>query len=598
MLDALQPLGYSEPTPIQAEAIPVVINGQDVLGCAQTGTGKTAAFALPMIHNLIQQELPQSGRRHPRGLILTPTRELATQIGVNINDYSTKTRLRTTTIFGGVSQNRQVDALRRGVDIVVATPGRLLDLVNQRHLDLGDITTLVLDEADTMLDMGFINDIRKIIAMLPTERQTLFFSATMPPNIVKLSNDILRSPVRIEVARQSSAAETVEQTIYSIRQNDKRDLLVAILKEDDVDSALVFTRTKYGADKVAKHLSVSGIQAEAIHGNKSQPQRDRAMNGFKSGKIRVLVATDIASRGIDVDELSHVINFELPNVPESYVHRIGRTGRAGMSGKALSFCNEADERKYLRDIQNLIQRELPVDASHEWHLEMPPVSTITGATSKKKAGRSGQTQSRSNDGSRGRHAEGRRDRPQGGGRGGNSPGRGPSSRNSDSDRSDSRGARPGNSAGNRSGSDRRPSSSAGQPRKPWEERSNDRKPQTTSSDGRSDNRRSDDRGARGGSPERGGRGPARSDNRQGDRRNDDRPARSGDRRENTRGSAGGSDRPKRQEGRPEQRTGRPHNSGNQGSSNPAKPQKAIFKPSEPSKARRTFGGFFGFGKDE
>ncbi len=575
MLDALKPLGYSEPTPIQAEAIPVVINGQDVLGCAQTGTGKTAAFALPMIHNLIQQELPQSGRRQPRGLILTPTRELATQIGVNLNDYSTQTRLRTTTIFGGVSQNRQVDALRRGVDIVVATPGRLLDLVNQRHLDLRDITTLVLDEADTMLDMGFINDIRKIIAMLPTERQTLFFSATMPPNIVKLSSDILRSPVRIEVARQSSAAETVEQTIYSIRQNDKRDLLVAILKEDDVDSALVFTRTKYGADKVAKHLSVSGIQAEAIHGNKSQPQRDRAMNGFKKGKIRVLVATDIASRGIDVDELSHVINFELPNVPESYVHRIGRTGRAGSSGKALSFCNEADERKYLRDIQNLIQRELPVDASHEWHLEMPPVSTITGATSKKKAGRSGQGQSRSNDGSRGRNSDNRRDRPQGGGRGGNSNGRGPSSRNSDSDRSDSRGGRPGGNAGNRSGSDRRTTSSA------------DRKPQTARGDGRSDGRRSDDRVSRGGNQERGGRGPARSDSRQGDRRNDDRSARSGDRRENSRGSAGGSDRPKRQDNRPEQ-----------SGSTASKPQKPVFKPSEPSKARRTFGGFFGFGKGE
>ena len=586
MLDALKPLGYSEPTPIQAEAIPVVINGQDVLGCAQTGTGKTAAFSLPMIHRLIQQELPQSGRRQPRALILTPTRELATQIGVNLKDYSTQTRLRSTTIFGGVSQNRQVDALRRGIDIVVATPGRLLDLVNQRHLDLRDINTLVLDEADTMLDMGFINDIRKIIAMLPVERQTLFFSATMTPNIVKLSNDILRSPVRIEVARQSSAAETVEQTIYSIRQNDKRDLLVAILKDDDVDSALVFTRTKYGADKVAKHLSNSGIQAEAIHGNKSQPQRDRAMNGFKKGKIRVLVATDIASRGIDVDELSHVINFELPNIPESYVHRIGRTGRAGSSGKALSFSNEADERKYLRDIQKLIQKELPIDSSHEWHLEMPPVSTITGATSKKKAGRSGQGQSRSNDGSRGRSSDGRRDRPQGGGRSG---GRNASSRHSDSDRSDSRGGRSGGNGGGRSSSDRRPSTSGSQPRKQWEDRSNDRKPQTSRNDGRSDDRRS---------PDRRGQGGGRSDNRQGDRRRDDRPVRQGERRDNSRGSAAGSDRPKRQEGRPEQRSGRTADSRNQRSDSSSKPKKAVFKPNEPSKARRTFGGFFGFGKDE
>ena len=586
MLDALQPLGYSEPTPIQAEAIPVVINGQDVLGCAQTGTGKTAAFSLPMIHRLHQQEVPQSGRRQPRALILTPTRELATQIGVNLQEYSTQTRLRSTTIFGGVSQNRQVDALRRGIDIVVATPGRLLDLVNQRHLDLRDINTLVLDEADTMLDMGFINDIRKIIAMLPVERQTLFFSATMPPNIVKLSNDILRSPVRIEVARQSSAAETVEQTIFSIRQNDKRDLLVAILKEDDVDSALVFTRTKYGADKVAKHLSNSGIQAEAIHGNKSQPQRDRAMNGFKKGKIRVLVATDIASRGIDVDELSHVINFELPNIPESYVHRIGRTGRAGSTGKALSFCNEADERKYLRDIQKLIQKELPVDSSHEWHLEMPPVSTITGATSKKKAGRSGQGQSRSNDSSRGRSTDGRRDRPQGGGRSGS---RNSSSRYSDSDRSDSRGGRSGGNGGSRSSSDRRPSTSGSQPRKKWEDRSNDRKPQTSRNDGRSDDRRSADRG---------GQGVGRSDNRQRAPRRDDRPARQGERHTNSRGNAGGSDRPKRQERHSDQRSGRTADSRNQGSDSSSKPKKAVFKPNEPSKARRTFGGFFGFGKDE
>lgn len=588
MLDALTPLGYSEPTPIQAEAIPVVINGQDVLGCAQTGTGKTAAFSLPMIHRLAQQELPKSGRRQPRALILTPTRELATQIGVNLKDYSTQTRLRSTTIFGGVSQNRQVDALRRGVDIVVATPGRLLDLVNQRHLDLSDINTLVLDEADTMLDMGFIHDIRKIIAMLPTERQTLFFSATMPPNIVTLSNDILRSPVRIEVARQSSAAETVEQTIYSIRQNDKRDLLVAILKDDDVDSALVFTRTKYGADKVAKHLTRSGIQAEAIHGNKSQPQRDRAMNGFKKGKIRVLVATDIASRGIDVDELSHVINFELPNIPESYVHRIGRTGRAGSSGKAISFCNEADERKYLRDIQKLIQKELHVDASHEWHLELPPVSTITGAASKnakKKEGRSGFGQSRSRDGSRGSSSDHRRGRPQEGrSSGGNKP-----SRNSDSKRPGNREGRPERGNSGRSTEDRRPSHSNNSPRKQRENRPDSRKPERSRNEGRSEGHRNEARG---------GRGVERSNSKQNNQRGGNNPGRRDDRRHPSRGNDSAQGRTNRSGNRTDQRTERGNTSNRRGASAESKPKKAVFKPAEPNTARKIFGGFFGFGKDE
>ena len=581
VLDALKPLGYSEPTPIQAEAIPIVINGQDVLGCAQTGTGKTAAFSLPMIHRLAQQELSQSGRRQPRALILTPTRELATQIGVNLKDYSTQTRLRSTTIFGGVSQNRQVDALRRGVDIVVATPGRLLDLVNQRHLDLRDINTLVLDEADTMLDMGFIHDIRKIIAMLPTDRQTLFFSATMPPNIVKLSNDILRSPVRIEVARQSSAAETVEQTIYSIRQNDKRDLLVSILKDDDVDSALVFTRTKYGADKVAKHLSKAGIQAEAIHGNKSQPQRDRAMNGFKKGKIRVLVATDIASRGIDVDELSHVINFELPNIPESYVHRIGRTGRAGSSGKAISFCNEADERKYLRDIQKLIQKELHVDASHEWHLELPPVSTITGATSKnakRKEGRSGFGQSRSRDGLKSRNSDNRRGRPNNGSK--------PNSRNADFDRNGNRGNRTEQRDDRRTNDDRRPNQSSKAPRKQWDNRPDNRKVEHKKHNNRSENHRNEDNDRNKGL------------GKQHNPRKNHPSGRRDERRDQNRGNRGGTNRNHHSDSSVSQRDGRKNTSNRRGATADSKPKKAVFKPAEPSKARKMFGGFFGFGKEE
>lgn len=372
VMRALQPLGYEQPTPIQAQAIPHVLDGKDVLGCAQTGTGKTAAFALPMIDRLLSTANDR-GKRPVRGLILTPTRELATQIADNLKDYNTFTDLRHTLIYGGVTQGRQVEALERGVDIVVATPGRLLDLANQGFVHLDKLEFFVLDEADTMLDMGFIHDIRRIIRMLPDNRQSLFFSATMPPSILQLSQTILKNPIKVEVARVSSAAETVDQRIMTVAQVDKRDLLVSVLDRPEVTSALVFTRTKYGADKVVQYLKKHGIRSEAIHGNKTQPQRDRAMNGFRQGKINVLVATDIAARGIDVDELSHVINFEIPNLPETYVHRIGRTGRAGASGIALSFVNEQDERTYMRDIQTLIRKEIEVDTDHKWHMDMPTI---------------------------------------------------------------------------------------------------------------------------------------------------------------------------------------------------------------------------------
>ncbi|MEY5043444.1 MAG: hypothetical protein RJA19_671 [Bacteroidota bacterium] len=373
MLKALQPLGYIDPTPIQAAGIPHVLAGKDVLGCAQTGTGKTAAFALPMVHLLLERRGEQQKRRMPRGLILSPTRELATQISDNIKAYSAHTPLRQATIFGGVSQMRQVDAVQRGVDIIVATPGRLLDLINQGYVRLDAIEFFVLDEADTMLDMGFIHDIRRIIALLPEKRQSLFFSATMPDNILELADRILTEPVRVEVARISSPTELVEQTMYFVKQVDKRELLVHLVQQPGVESALVFTRTKHGADKVVKYLRQCGIESEAIHGNKSQPQRDKAMKGFRDGTIHVLVATDIAARGIDVSELSHVFNFELPNIPETYVHRIGRTGRAGALGKAISFCNEDEEREYLLDIQKLIQRVIPIEEDHPWHLDMEPI---------------------------------------------------------------------------------------------------------------------------------------------------------------------------------------------------------------------------------
>ncbi|MDE0722509.1 MAG: DEAD/DEAH box helicase, partial [Flavobacteriales bacterium] len=392
VLSALKPLGYENPTPIQEQAIPHVLEGKDILGSAQTGTGKTAAFSLPIVHTLASRPSKTQGRSKPiRALVLTPTRELASQIEENVRNYCTNSNLRSTVVFGGIPQRRQVDALRRGVDILIATPGRLLDLCNQGHIRLQDVEFLVLDEADTMLDMGFIHDIKKIIKQTPKERQTLFFSATMPPNIRELSSTILKDPIRIQIAAESSAAETVDQKVYYVRQNDKKDLLVHILGTDEIINALVFTRTKFGADKVVRHLQRNDIQAEAIHGNKSQPAREKALNRFKKGKVRVLVATDIASRGIDVDELSHVVNFELPNLAESYVHRIGRTGRAGREGIAISFCNEGEERNHLRGIQKLIGREVELITDQPFNMPMDPVGMVMpkGGGSKKSRNRGG-----------------------------------------------------------------------------------------------------------------------------------------------------------------------------------------------------------------
>lgn len=363
ILKALEAEGYTAPTPIQEQSIPHILRGKDLLGCAQTGTGKTAAFAIPILQNLLLQQKEDAFNHNIKALILTPTRELAIQIDDSFAAYGKHTGLRHAVIFGGVSQFHQTNQLRRGVDILIATPGRLLDLMAQKFVSLQGIKMFVLDEADRMLDMGFIHDVKKVIARLPEKRQTLFFSATMPPEITKLSSSILTNPVRVEVAPVSSTADHVDQHIFLVEKNDKRQLLIHLLKSDKIHNALVFTRTKYGADKIAKELYRANIKADAIHGNKTQAARQKALNNFKEGKIRVLVATDIAARGIDVDDLSHVINFELPNIPETYVHRIGRTGRAGNFGSAFSFC-DMEERAYLRDIHKLIHKDIPVVEDH------------------------------------------------------------------------------------------------------------------------------------------------------------------------------------------------------------------------------------------
>ena len=366
VLRALKHEGYTTPTPIQQQAIPVLLERRDLLGCAQTGTGKTAAFAIPILQLLHEDELFKKGPAGIKALILTPTRELAAQIGESFAAYGKYLRIRHTVIFGGVSQKSQTDALRSGVDILIATPGRLLDLMDQRYVHLQHIKMFVLDEADRMLDMGFIHDVKKIIAKLPQKRQTLFFSATMPGEISSLASSILTNPVRVEVAPVSSTANTVRQEMYFVEKTNKRSLLLHLFKRPEIESALVFTRTKHGADRVTKDLVRAGVRAEAIHGNKSQNARIKALSNFKARQTRVLVATDIAARGIDIDDLSHVINFELPNIPETYVHRIGRTGRAGASGIAISFC-DSEEREYLRDIQKLITKAVPVVDDHPYH---------------------------------------------------------------------------------------------------------------------------------------------------------------------------------------------------------------------------------------
>jgi ATP-dependent RNA helicase RhlE len=373
ILRALKNEGYTKPTPIQEQAIPVLLERKDLLGCAQTGTGKTAAFAIPILQLLHQDELFVKGPPGIKTLILTPTRELAIQIGESFAAYGKHLKIRHTVIFGGVSQRSQTDALRAGVDILIATPGRLLDLIDQRFVKLQSIKTLVLDEADRMLDMGFIHDVKKIIARVPVKRQTIFFSATMPTEIAKLADTILTSPVRVEVTPVSSTANTIKQAVYFVEKKDKKKLLLHLLQDKGIVTALVFARTKHGADRVAKDLVQSGIRAEAIHGNKSQGARQRALSNFKSQQTRVLVATDIAARGIDVEDLSHVINYELPNIPETYVHRIGRTGRAGANGISFSFCDE-EEREFLQDIHKLIKKTIPVvedQPYHTTHVGMP-----------------------------------------------------------------------------------------------------------------------------------------------------------------------------------------------------------------------------------
>ena len=383
ILRALKTEGYTIPTPIQEQAIPIILQNRDLLGCAQTGTGKTAAFAIPILQLLYQDRLQHKEQKTIKALILTPTRELAIQIDESFAAYGKHTGLKHLVIYGGVSQNPQTDALKRGVDILVATPGRLLDLINQRYVHLEHIRMLVLDEADRMLDMGFVHDVKKIIAKVPIKRQTLFFSATMPNEIQQLANTILTKPEKVEVTPPSSTADTIQQSLFYVEKTDKKALLIHLLKDKAIKTALVFTRTKHGADKVVKDLVRVGITAEAIHGNKSQNARQRALSNFKNRTTRVLIATDIAARGIDIDELTHVINYELPNIPETYVHRIGRTGRAGLNGIALSFCDE-EEIEFLKDIHKLISRQIPVEEGHPY--PMSPQSIVAKHEEGKKKG--------------------------------------------------------------------------------------------------------------------------------------------------------------------------------------------------------------------
>ncbi|WP_264784403.1 DEAD/DEAH box helicase, partial [Gluconacetobacter azotocaptans] len=374
LLRALNEEGYTTPTPIQAGAIPHLLAGRDLLGLAQTGTGKTAAFALPILHRL----LTHHGRAHPKGaraLVLAPTRELASQIDESFKAYARHMRLSHAVIFGGVGQGRQVEAMRRGVDVLVAAPGRLLDLMGQGHVDLSGLEVLVLDEADRMLDMGFVRDIRRIVAELPRDRQTLLFSATMPKSISDLAHGLLRDPATVQVTPPSSTVDRIRQAVMFVDTENKRDALKLLVDSPKVERAVVFTLMKHEANKVAAFLNDHGVVSEAIHGNKSQGARERAMAGFRSGAVKVLVATDIAARGIDVDDVTHVFNYDLPNVPESYVHRIGRTARAGREGWAVSLC-DAEQRAWLRDIEKTIAKKIPVVVEHPYHSETASNSTL------------------------------------------------------------------------------------------------------------------------------------------------------------------------------------------------------------------------------
>ena len=412
-LDLIEPIQralaeqkYTKPTPIQAAAIPPLLEGRDVLGCAQTGTGKTAAFLLPTLQKLAAT--PRGGKPVIRALILTPTRELAAQIGDNFQAYSAHLKVRHRVIFGGVNQRPQVADLRRGIDVLVATPGRLLDLHGQGFIDFGNVEFFVLDEADRMLDMGFIHDIRRVLKLLPGQRQNLLFSATMPKSIVSLASGFLTDPIKVEVDRQSTTVEKIVQKVMFVERSNKKRLLKHLLEDPSIESAIVFTRTKHGANRVVKDLDKVGVRAAAIHGNKSQGARTRALAGFKDGSLRILVATDIASRGIDVDGVSHVFNYDLPNISESYVHRIGRTGRAGREGVAIAFCDDT-ESDYLRDIQKLTGQNLEVVDDHEWHF---PAAIPKPGRSAKPSGGGGR-----GGGGRGRGGGGR-------GRGGGGGGRG------------------------------------------------------------------------------------------------------------------------------------------------------------------------------
>jgi ATP-dependent RNA helicase RhlE len=379
ILKALEAEGYTHPTPIQEQSIPILLEGKDLLGCAQTGTGKTAAFSIPIIQHIHNEVVHEKGRRKVKALIVTPTRELAIQIGENCTKYGKYAGVNNTVIFGGVKQSAQTRALSNGVDILVATPGRLLDLMNQGYISLKDVKYCVLDEADHMLDMGFIHDIKKVIAALPKQRQSLFFSATMPQSIVKLSQSILGTPEKVTIKPEQATADKVEQALYYVSKKSKTKLLVHLIQQNEIDSVLVFSRTKHGANKIVKQLDKVQIKAEAIHGNKSQGARQRALENFKNRDTKVLIATDIAARGIDVSQLELVINFDLPNVPETYVHRIGRTGRAKNSGIAISFC-DIEERAYLRDIQKLIDIKIPVVTQHPFADEVEELPTKKAPT--------------------------------------------------------------------------------------------------------------------------------------------------------------------------------------------------------------------------
>ena len=381
-------LGYTQPTPIQEQAIPIVLAGRDMIGCAQTGTGKTAAFAIPIIHQLHRIVGSTKKAKQIRALVVTPTRELAVQIGQNFDEYGKYTNLTQLTIFGGVSQIPQVDQLRKGVDILIATPGRLLDLHKQGYIDLDHLHVLVLDEADQMLDMGFVNDVKKIVKLTPNNRQTLLFSATMPIAIRELAEMFLKDPATVTVSPVSSTAEKVEQRVYFVEKGEKRNLLYHLIRNEKLSDLLVFSRTKHGADNIVKALRKKGVPAEAIHGDKSQAARQRVLDAFKAKEVGVLVATDIAARGIDIDQLPFVVNFDLPNIPETYVHRIGRTGRAGNGGIAISFCGK-DEHPYWKDIQKLIKVDVETISDHPypWHAGSPDEEVA--AAPEKNSNRSG-----------------------------------------------------------------------------------------------------------------------------------------------------------------------------------------------------------------